>query len=170
MSEDMKTKMEAMDAEMKESAKEGAKNFLDDAQRVKDGAEAAGAARAEEKAAKKAEKKEKIDATLAELKASFEAGADKSAADGATLMDSLKGIMEDAGIEVKENEKVKSAFAALRKSFEEGIEEFKSDFNFTKDVVDDLTDEKKQEKAEKKAKRSAEFDKAIKDFKDLIDE
>lgn len=147
--------------EVMNSVKEGASNFLDDAARLKDSFEDVSADRKDAKAAKKADRKAKFESAIAELRESFEQGAEKSEADGNALMEGLKGIAADAGIDIKEDNAVAKAFKALKESFEQGFEAMESDAAITKGAIDDLSDERKAKKADKKAARSQKFDDAV---------
>lgn len=170
MSDEFKAKVDTAGEEVKESAKDGAKTFLDDAQRVKDSAEHANAEHKAEKAEKKAAKRAKFNSHIEALKASWEEGTEEASADSAVLFDSIKDILEDAGVEFNEDNAVTNAFKELKESFAQGIEDFKSDMHITKDAIGDVDEDSKAKKAAKKAARSKKFDDAVATLKAKLDD
>ena len=70
--EDLKEKANAAGEEIKESVKQGAVDFIDDAARLKHSVDEIADDREAEKAEKKAEKREKFDEKVDELKKALE--------------------------------------------------------------------------------------------------
>lgn len=104
-----------------------------------------------------------------ELKESFEQGGEEFRSDGAVLLESLKGIAEDAGIEIKEDNAVAEAYNSVKESFEQGIENFKSDMNIAKTSIEEVAEEQKAEKAAKKAEKREKFDETVDEIKKSLE-
>ena len=181
VSDERKAEKEAKKAERKakydgawaaivDSFKQGVEEFKSDAAFTKESAEAASSESKAEKAAKKEAKKEQFDLNMAEMKASFDKGADEWKADGDALVDSLKSIAEDAGIDVKQNEAVSSWIKAVKDSFADGFDAFKSDASFTKDTIGDVSAEHKAEKELKKHERKVQFDETVAAVKESVED
>ena len=146
-----KAKFDNAVAAIKESFEQGIENFKSDMNITKASVDEVAEDQKAAKAAKKAERKAKFDNAVKELKESIEQGGEEFRSDGAVLLDSLKGIAEDAGIEIKESEAASEAYNTVKESIEQGFENFKSDMNITRDSIEEVAAEQQAEKAARKA-------------------
>ena len=96
-------------------------------------------------------------------------GAGDYKADGEALIDSLKEIAADAGIDIRENETVAGWIKNIKESFAEGIEEFRSDASFTKDTIEDVSAEYKASQDMKKHENQAKFEENIAAVKESVE-
>ena len=165
-----KEMFESVKASLLESFRQGIEELKSDASFTKTTIEEVSSEHKAEKAAKKEANKEKFDLEVAELKASVDKGAGEYKADGETLVNSLKEIASDAGIDIKENETVAEWIRAVKDSFAEGIEEFKSDASFTKETIEDVSAEHKAEKAMKKHENQKKFEENVAAVKESVEE
>jgi len=164
-----KEKFESAKASLLESFRQGIEEFKSDASFTKTSFEEVSSEHKAEKAAKKEARKEKLDIEVAELKASVDKGAGDYKADGEALIDSLKEIAADAGIDIRENETVAGWIKNIKESFAEGIEEFRSDASFTKDTIEDVSAEYKASQDMKKHENQAKFEENIAAVKESVE-
>ena len=165
-----KTKFENAVAEIRESFIQGIELFKSDMSITKSSIDEVAEDHKAEKAVKKAERKEKFDSAVQEFKESIAQGGEEFRSDGEILLNSLKEIAEDAGIEIKEDNTVAEAYNAVRESFEQGVENFKSDMNITKSSIEEAAEEQKAENAARMAENKEKFDETVKSVKESIEQ
>ena len=168
--EDFKENVNVTGEAVKESVKQGAANFLDDAALLKHSVDEVADDRQAAKEAKKAERKAKFDEAVSVLKESIAQGGEEFMSDGAVLLDSLKEIAGDAGIEIKEDPAVSEAYNTVKESIEQGFENFKSDMNITKTSIEEVEADYKADKAAKKAEREAKFNETVAAVKESVEQ
>lgn len=130
--EDFKEKVNATGEEIKESVKQGAVNFIDDAALLKHSVDEVADDRQAEKEAKKAARKAKFDNAVAEIKESFAQGVDAFKSDMSVTKTSADEAAADqkaakAAKKAARKEKFDNAIKELKESIAQGGEEFKSD-------------------------------------------
>ena len=165
-----KAKFDNAVAAIKESFEQGIENFKSDMNITKTSADEVAADQKAAKAAKKAARKEKFDNAVKELKESIALGGEEFKSDGAVLLDSLKGIAEDAGIEIKESDAVSEAYNVVKESIEQGFENFKSDMNITKTSIDEVAAEQKAAIEAKDAADKKQFDETVASVKESVEQ
>ena len=165
-----KAKFDSAVAAIKESFEQGIENFKSDMNITKASVDEVAEDQKAAKAAKKAARKEKFDNAVKELKESIALGGEEFKSDGAVLLDSLKGIAEDAGIEIKENDAVSEAYNTVKESIEQGFENFKSDMNITKDSIEEVAAEQKAAIDAKDAADKKKFDETVASVKESVEQ
>ena len=165
-----KAKFENAVAEIKESFTQGIDALKSDLSFTKSSFDEVAEDQKAAKAAKKAARKEKFDNAIKELRDSIAQGGEDFKSDGAVLLDSLKEIAEDAGIDMKENEAISDAYHAVKASFEQGTEDFKSDMTFTQENVEEITSERKEAEAAEKAAKKEAFLETVESVKESVEE
>jgi len=165
-----KAQFDSAVADIKESFEQGVEAFKSDMNITKTSVDEVAADQKAAKAARRAARKEKFDNAIKELKASIAMGGEEFRSDGAVLLDSLKGIAEDAGIEIKENDAVSEAYNAVKESIEQGFENFKSDMNITKGSVEEVAAEQKAAIEAKDAADKKKFDETVASIKESVEQ
>lgn len=165
-----RAKFEEALAAVKDSFAQGVAAFKSDMSITKESVDDAAEDQLNLKAAKKAARKENFDSALDALKESLEQCGDTVKADGEVLLQSLKGIAEDAGIDIKENSAIAEAYNAVKESFEQGAQAFTSDMNITKDIVEGIVEEKQTEKFEKELAKQEKFEETVNAVKESFEQ
>ena len=174
--EDIKEKVNVTGEEIKESAKQGAADFIDDAARLKHSLDDVADARQAEKEAKKAARKEKFDNAVAEIKESFAQGIDAFKSDMSVTKTSVDEVAADqkaakAAKKAARKEKFDSAVKELRESIAQGGEEFRSDgavlLGSLKEIAEDAGIDMKENEAISDAYHAVKesFEQGIENFK-----
>ena len=174
--EDLKEKANAAGEEIKESVKQGAVDFIDDAARLKHSVDEIADDREAEKAAEKAERKAKFENAVAEIKESFTQGIDALKSDLSFTKSSVDEVAEDqkaakAARKAARKEKFDNAVKELRDSIAQGGEEFRSDgavlLGSLKEIAEDAGIDMKENDAISEAYHAVKdsFEQGIEDFK-----
>ena len=174
--EDFKEKANATCEEIKESVKQGAADFIDDAALLKHSLDEVADDRDAEKAARKAERKSRFDNAVAEIKESFAQGIDALKSDMSVTKSSVDEVAEDqkavkAAKKAERREKFDNAVKELRDSIAQGGEEFRSDgavlLGSLKEIAEDAGIDMKENEAISDAYHTVKesFEQGIENFK-----